>query len=41
MVDDLEKDEENRGERGGIDQPGGEMRRIGRWDFLGKQKVKG
>ena len=35
VVDDLEEDEEDGGERGGIDEPRGEMRRVGRRNFLG------
>jgi hypothetical protein len=34
MVDDLEEHEENRGQRGGIDEPRGEALGIGRRDFL-------
>ena len=38
MVDDLEENEEDGGERGGVDQPGGEMRRIGRRHLLREEK---
>ena len=36
VVDDFEEDQKNGGERGGIDEPGGKMSRIGRGDFLGE-----
>jgi hypothetical protein len=36
VVDDFEKDEKDRAERGGIDKPGGEMRRVRRRNFLTK-----
>jgi hypothetical protein len=41
VVDDFEEDEEDGGQGGGIDQPGGEMLRVRRREFLGEKKVKG
>ena len=46
MVEDLEEDEQDGGERRGVDEPGGEPRGVGRGDFLREnqgegQKVKG
>ena len=41
VIDDLEEDQEDRGERSGINEPGGEMLGIGRGQFLGQDKVKG
>jgi hypothetical protein len=41
VVDDFEEDEENGGERSGINQPGGEAKGIGRGEFLGENKVEG
>ena len=39
VVDDLEEDEENGGEGGGVDEPGGEMGGVGRGDeFLGEER---
>jgi hypothetical protein len=38
VVDDFEEDQEDRGERGGVDQPGGKMLRIGRGKFLGERE---
>jgi hypothetical protein len=38
VVDDLEEDEEDGGERGGVDEPGGEAHGIGRGDFLGEER---
>ncbi len=41
VVDDLEEDEEDGGERGGVDQPGGEADGVGLGgDFLGKKREK-
>jgi hypothetical protein len=39
VVDDLEEDEEDGGERGGIDEPTGEVAGIGRGQFLGQDEV--
>jgi hypothetical protein len=36
VVDDFEEDEQNGGERGGVDEPGGEADGIGRRHFLGE-----
>ncbi len=36
VIDDLEKDEKDRGHGSRIDQPGGELHRIGLRDFLGE-----
>jgi hypothetical protein len=38
VVDDFEKDEEDGGEGGGIDEPGGKSLGIGRRDFLGEEE---
>lgn len=38
VVDDLEEDEEDGGERGGVDEPAGKMRWIGGGDFLRKDE---
>jgi hypothetical protein len=36
VVDDFEEDEEDGGERGGVDEPGGKMGRVGRRNFVGE-----
>ncbi len=41
VIDDFEEDEEDGGERGGVDQPGGEGFRVGGGDFLGEEEAEG
>ena len=38
MVDDLEEDEEDGGERGGVDEPGGKAHGVGCGEFLGEDR---
>jgi hypothetical protein len=37
VVDDLEEDQQDRADGRGIDEPGGEMRGVGRREFLGEE----
>ena len=41
VVEDLEKNEQDGGERRGVDQPGGEPRGVGRGDFLREEIIGG